>query len=130
MNVLIVDDDPISREMLATTLEEAGHDVLDLAEPVGLTRALFQQEFDAVVLDVMMPSIQGDQLSKAIRQHSRGQRVAIVLVSGRSAHELSQLGAAAHADAVVPKDRAMAELSDTVIRACAERRRKLAEQNA
>jgi len=117
LRVLVIDDDDIAREMLCEALRDAGHNVHDLPSAIGATRAIFDQNIEAVVLDVMMPSINGDKLSRLLRQASKGKQLTIILVSSRPAAELHELADAAQADAVLPKAAARKELAQTLKRA-------------
>lgn len=121
MRVLVIDDDDVAREMLASTLEDAGHEVYELPSAIGATREIFQREIDAIVLDVMMPDINGDKLSKVLRQNSRGKHLTIVLVSSRPAAELQALAVSAGADAVLSKGRVRAELNELLTSTCQSR---------
>lgn len=121
MRVLVIDDDDIARELLASTLEEHGHDVFELPSAIGASREIFRNGIDAVVLDVMMPDINGDKLAKLLRNNSRGKTLAIVLVSSRPVEELQALAAIATADAVVAKERIRLDLGKALNRACVAR---------
>lgn len=121
LRVLVIDDDDIAREMLCGALRDAGHDVHDLPSAIGATRAIFDQNIEAVVLDVMMPSINGDKLARLLRQASRGKHLTIILVSSRPVTELNELANAAQADAVVSKGAARKELAQTLRRAHVQR---------
>jgi len=121
LRVLVIDDDDIAREMLCGTLRDAGYDVHDLPSAIGATRAIFDQNIEAVVLDVMMPSINGDKLSRLLRQASKGKHLTIILVSSRPVDELQEIAQAARADAVVSKASARKELASTLRRAHAQR---------
>lgn len=116
IKVLVIDDDDIAREMLCDILREAGHDVHDLSSAIGATRTILEQQIEAVVLDVMMPSINGDKLARLLRDASRGQRLAIVLISSRPVEELELLASVARADAVVSKAEARKTLAQTLER--------------
>ncbi len=126
MRVLVIDDDDVARELLASTLEDAGHEVFELPSAIGATREIFHRSIDAVVVDVMMPDINGDKLAKVLRQNSRGKHLAIVLVSSRPAAELEALASSASADAVLPKSRVRAELGSLLMRTCESRTRRAA----
>lgn len=123
MRVLVIDDDDVARELLVGTLEKAGHLVFPLPSAIGATREIFQHAIDAVVIDVMMPDINGDKLARVLRQNSRGKRLAIVLVSSRPLDELRALAVSAQADAMLPKSAIRAQLGETVTRACEQRAR-------
>ena len=124
MRVLVIDDDDIARELLSSTLEKSGHDVFSLPSAIGATREIFQHAIDAVVIDVMMPNINGDKLARLLRQNSKGNTLAIILVSSQPIDELRALAVFAKADAVLPKSAIRTQLSDTVTRACEQRLRK------
>jgi len=119
--VLIIDDDEVARELLSSTLEEAGHEVYELPTAIGATREIFRKAIDAVVIDVMMPDINGDKLAKVLRANSRGKHLAIVLVSSRPKSELNELARSAGADAVVSKNMIRVELGNVVAQACEAR---------
>jgi DNA-binding response OmpR family regulator len=123
MRVLVIDDDDIARELLVGTLEKAGHEVFQLPSAIGATREIFQHSIDAVVIDVMMPDINGDKLARVLRQNSRGKHLAIVLVSSRPLDELRALAVSAQADAMLPKSAIRSQLGDAITRACAQRAR-------
>ena len=128
MRILIIDDDDIARELLCSTLKRLGHEVHELATAIGATRAIFAHDIDAVVVDVMLPDISGDKLARVLRQNSRGQSLAIVLVSSLPIDELRALALVAQADGVVPKSNIRAGLEPALTRAY--QRRKLASRPA
>ncbi len=121
LRVLVIDDDDIAREMLCGALRSSGHDVVDLPSAIGATRAIFEQDIEAVVLDVMMPSINGDKLARLLRQATRGKSLTIILVSSRPIDELQQLAANARADAVLPKGEARNHLASALEKAHRQR---------
>jgi DNA-binding response OmpR family regulator len=118
MRVLVIDDDDIARELLVSVLKKAGHDVFSLPSAIGATREIFQNAVDAIVVDVMMPDINGDKLARVLRQNSRGKKLAIILVSSRPVEELRVLAVSAQADVVLPKSDIRAKLGEAVLRAC------------
>ena len=123
MRILIIDDDDVARELLSSTLKRAGHSVFELATAIGATRAIFEHDIDAVVVDVMLPDISGDKLARVLRQNSRGPTLGIVLVSSRPIDELKALALVAQADGVVPKSNIRGGLETAITQACARRAR-------
>ena len=103
MRVLLIDDDDIARELLCSTLQAAGHETFELQSSIGATRCIHEQKVDAVVLDVMLPTVNGDKLARMLRQSNGGEQLGIVLVSSRPKPELRQLATVAQADDVVTK---------------------------
>jgi CheY-like chemotaxis protein len=121
LKVLVIDDDDITREMLCDLLREHGHDVHELSSAIGASRAISDLNIEAVVLDVMMPSINGDKLARLLRGASRGQTLAIVLISSCPLNELRTLADAARADAVVSKSDARSSLGSALLKAYRKR---------
>lgn len=111
MKVLIIDDDEIARELLSSTLEIAGFEVHALPSPIGATKLLLNERIDGVVLDVMMPELNGDKLAKLLRSNSRLQRLGVVLVSSIEPSELEQLRVRSTAHAIVEKSRIRSDLA-------------------
>ena len=128
MRILIIDDDDIARELLCSTLKQVGHEVFELATAIGATRAIFEHNIEAVVVDVNLPDISGDKLARVLRQNPRGHSLAIVLVSSRPIDELRALAAIAQADGVVPKSNIRGGLEAAL--AQASQRRKHAPRPA
>ena len=70
LRVLVVDDDPLVRNVEAKYLEAAGHSVMRAASgPEGLEK-FRAEKFDVVVLDRAMPGMSGDQLASTVKELS------------------------------------------------------------
>jgi PleD family two-component response regulator len=119
-SVLVIDDSDIARASMASVLEGAGLKVLELASPIGATRAILQHRISVVVVDVLMPGMRGDRLATLFRSNPRFERLGVVLVSGESGVELDRLLAETGADAAVSKA-ALEGLVPAVIRARTKR---------
>jgi two-component system response regulator PilR (NtrC family) len=77
-SVLVIDDEEIMREILQTLLEREGYAVRLAAsgqEGLELARAL---PFDAVVVDVMMPGLDGIQVLDELKKHDEGLPVLMI----------------------------------------------------
>ncbi len=80
--VLIVDDDPLMRGMAARTLRHAGFTVAE-ADGGAAALAMFESKpFELVLLDVMMPDIDGYDVCTMIRRLPRGARVPVLMLTG------------------------------------------------
>jgi CheY-like chemotaxis protein len=90
-NVLIVDDDEATRKMLADLLELSGHDVAVAADGTEAITMLSDHHFDAVVLDVMMPSLGGQWVIDYLGAKRPGEKC-ILLTTGGPAVTLETLG--------------------------------------
>lgn len=84
-DVLIVDDDADIRAILAFTLEDAGFDVREASDGTEAIAALKARNPDCLVLDVMMPGVDGFGVLRAIRQHQLATDARIVLLTARTA---------------------------------------------
>ena len=58
-DVLVVDDDPLIREMLRFVLEDAGHEVRDAPDGEAALEVLRADPPEVMVLDLMMPKVDG-----------------------------------------------------------------------
>jgi DNA-binding response OmpR family regulator len=105
--VLLVEDDPSIREIASLGLKEAGFRVTAAVDGrEGLTRAL-HDPFDAIVLDVMLPSLDGFEVCREIRKQSR---VPIVMLTARTDTLDVVVGLESGADDYVTKPFEMPEL--------------------
>jgi len=80
-HVLLVEDDPSVREMATLLLERAGMRVRSVADGRQALDAFGSQRFDLVVLDVMLPSLDGFEVCRAIR---RASQVPVVMLTART----------------------------------------------
>jgi predicted signal transduction protein with EAL and GGDEF domain len=77
--VLIVDDDPGARLLLGTALEMAGFRVTCVASGVGALAAFREQPVDCIILDVVMPGMNGFDTCTALRALPQCQHVPILM---------------------------------------------------
>src|SRR6185436_19534246 len=88
-NLLLVDDDAHIREVMRFALEKAGHQVTEAADGAAALALFQRQPFDLVVLDIVMPELDGlelggyDYLTKPFSPRELSARVAAVLRRGR-----------------------------------------------
>ncbi len=78
--ILIADDDPHIREVVAFTLENAGHSVIAREDGKTAVQAAYAESPDLVVLDIMMPGWDGIEACRRIRERST---VPILFLSAR-----------------------------------------------
>ena len=119
MRILIVEDDTEAAEAMARGLSEAGHECTTAADgEEGLTSAR-AGEFDVMVVDRMMPKMNGVQLVESIRRE--GDRTPVLFLSALGEVGDRVDGLQAGADDYLVKPYAFAELSAR-IEALARRR--------
>ncbi len=103
--VLLVDDDPELRKIIASNLEHAGFSVHTASDGVEALAALSEQPTDIVILDVMMPKIDGIEATRRIRANTdaRIKLTPIILLTARSEEADRIAGLEAGADDYVTK---------------------------
>jgi CheY-like chemotaxis protein len=113
MRALVIDDDEIACELMASLLEGVKWQVHRLPSPIGATKLIIDKRIHVVVADLMMPDITGDKFARLLRGNSRIAKVGIVLISS-SGSELDRAGRDIGIDAVVHKNDARDRLVSAV----------------
>jgi signal transduction histidine kinase len=80
-HLLVVDDDPANREVLCRRLERQGHEVKTVSSGRDAMRILGEAEFDLVLLDIMMPEMDGYEVLSRIKADSALQHIPVIMVS-------------------------------------------------
>jgi two-component system response regulator MprA len=124
--VLVVDDDPDVREAVETALELEGHRVSTAIDGLTALKTLGQGEFDAVVLDVLMPNLDGFEVCRRLRE--AGNRTPILILTARDAEEDTIRGLDLGADDYLVKPFALGELLARV-RALLRRNRPVGDES-
>ena len=68
--ILLVDDEPLILKGLRYTLEQEGYEILTAADGEEALKVFFEQPVDLVLLDVMLPKLDGIQVCQRIRESS------------------------------------------------------------
>lgn len=105
LRVLVVEDNVVNRRLIEAFLQEAGHTpVLTASAREGLA-ALERETFDAVLMDVEMPDMDGFQATAAIRARETpaGARIPILAVTAHTGREHRQRCLAAGMDGYLSK---------------------------
>ena len=80
-SILIVDDDLVNLTILKSIITKAGYSVLTAengADALKIARALSP---DLVILDIMMPDMDGTEVAAALKQNPRTRRIPIIFLS-------------------------------------------------
>jgi CheY-like chemotaxis protein len=111
MRVLVVDDEPAMRKMIATVLRGAGAVVVATASAAEAFHQLSEQAFDVLVSDIAMPTEDGHSLARRIRARDDEQaRIPAVALTAYGGPLQRQLALAAGFDDYVKKPFAPREL--------------------
>jgi len=80
--VLVVDDEVTSRFMLRMLLEMTGYTVLEAEDGVVALEMVAEHQPQAMILDVMMPRLDGISVCKALRARKETAVLPIIVLSG------------------------------------------------
>jgi adenylate cyclase len=80
-SVLVVDDDPVNRSMLSRSLEADGHEVTTVESGAEALELAGSQDFDVVLLDVVMPGMDGYQVLERLKDDPELRHLPVVMVT-------------------------------------------------
>ncbi len=80
-DILITDDDSVNREVLRRMLEHHGHRVHEAADGHEALRLLEERPFDLLLLDILMPGLNGFQVLQRLREGGRLRRTSVIVIS-------------------------------------------------
>jgi PleD family two-component response regulator len=112
--ILVVDDDPAIRRLVDLRFQLDHFDVLSAGGPEEALRLARQEQPDAIVLDVMMPGMDGFEVCRRVRQEEGVHQPVIVMLTARAGTEFMVAGLAAGADDYVTKPPNLDELVERV----------------
>lgn len=85
--VLLVDDEPTQRLLEREILEQPKYQVCEAADGATALAILREQEFDAVLLDVRMPGMDGNEVCRRIRTELGLSLLPVIMVTGFGGHD-------------------------------------------
>jgi CheY-like chemotaxis protein len=85
--VLVVEDDADLREMMRRTLEKGGWAVIEAANGRVALERLIEQRPELILLDLMMPEMDGFQFLEEVRKHEEWRLIPIVVVTAKDLTE-------------------------------------------
>jgi CheY-like chemotaxis protein len=79
--VLVVDDEPVLRTIVREILHEEGYAVIEAADGRVMLEMMAKERPDLVLMDVMMPGIDGREAYRQLRLHPEHRDVPVVMMS-------------------------------------------------
>ena len=114
ISVLVVDDEPALRDLIRQMLEIGGFAVEEAEDGETALDKIDEDPPDAVILDVMMPHMDGITVCKNIRSDAETDTLPIIMLSGKTQKEAVQEGLAAGANKYLCKPVSYDELVDSL----------------
>lgn len=118
--VLIVDDDPLIRDVVRTVLEDGSYELEEAASGAEALRLAADHPPDVVLLDVMMPGLDGFQVARRLKADARFARTVVVMLTVRDGVDDRRRGLESGADAYFTKPFSPLELIAAVAGAVGE----------
>ncbi len=117
LNVLVVEDSPAMRILIASTVEEiAGVSASEAESGFEALKMLPRGDFALIITDINMPDINGLELIRFIRDNERYRDTPLIIISTESSQRDRERGLALGANAYLVKPFEPAELKETVER--------------
>src|SRR5690348_18172352 len=85
--ILVADDDPVLARTLSWILQENGYDVTALPGGERLFEYLTTDQYDLLLLDIMMPKVDGLQLLQRVRTDPRWKDLPVLMISSMPPEE-------------------------------------------
>lgn len=108
--ILLVEDDPDSLELMAQIVEAAGYQVERAATGFQALEKAAGGSFDLVLLDVMLPGVDGFEVCHRLRRDPATARLPIILISAKGREEDIETGNRVGANAYLRKPISRADL--------------------
>ncbi|MDR2431592.1 MAG: response regulator, partial [Candidatus Margulisbacteria bacterium] len=109
--VAVLDDEPDIRELLALNLKKSGFEVKEFADAKTFFRYLAAALPDVLVLDLMLPDMDGLEICKRLRGQSRTARLPVVMLTARAEETDKIIGLELGADDYMAKPFSPKELA-------------------
>lgn len=88
-SLLIVDDNAMNRDMLARRLEREGYNITTATGGEEALKLVHEQEFDLILLDILMPDIDGYKVLEQLKADDRTREIPVVMLT--AVHEMDSV---------------------------------------
>ena len=112
--ILIVDDDPQTVKYLSIFLKRLGYETLEALEGMQALKLAHEQRPDLIVLDVMMPGMDGFEVARSLRRHPETALIPILMFTAKTQMEDKVAGYEAGVDIYLTKPAHPVELQANV----------------
>src|SRR4030042_248559 len=112
--ILIIKDDPTSLRLIEYALKQRGYQVLTTLNGLEGIITAQKEEPDLIMLDIMLPGIDGFEVCRRLHAGSQTARVPILIISAKTQKEDINAGFRAGADDYLPKPASPTEIINRV----------------
>ena len=85
--ILVVDDEPNILKLISFILKNNGYEVMEASNGSECLEMVREEKPDLIVLDVMMPKIDGFEVAKKIKSNSATRGIPILMLSSKAQFE-------------------------------------------
>ena len=115
--ILVVDDEQDIRQLVALIAEASGYEVVQANNGMEGLQALERHEFDLLILDIMMPEMDGWEVCRHVKSRQRTKDIPVLILTVRSQPLDKVIGLeVVHADDYLTKPFERRELLDAIER--------------
>lgn len=82
--LLVVDDDPDARRLIGLVLRRAGHEILYAEDGFQALEVMVREHPDLIILDLMMPGMDGFEVLEAMRQRTDLQGLPVIVLTAKA----------------------------------------------
>lgn len=112
--ILLADDEKDLRELISFRLRSCGYDTICAGDGQEALDKARKEKPDLIVLDLMLPKIDGYKVCGLLKQDARYNKIPIILFSARGQESDIKLGEEIGADAYLVKTSGSQELADKI----------------
>ncbi|MFH1684059.1 MAG: response regulator [Candidatus Margulisiibacteriota bacterium] len=113
-SILIIEDYPETLEMMRTVFEGIGYKVKTAETGEQAFEILARQNFDIILLDIMLPRIDGFEVCRRIKSNPKTQNIAVVATTAFDVPDIVEKCTSAGADDVLLKPFEISDLIDII----------------
>lgn len=110
VSILLVDDEPQTRDLLRLMLKRDGYEVIDAEDGHDALRKVREHIPTVVLLDVMMPAMDGLEVCETMKADETVKHIPVIMFSARTHQEAVEAGIAAGAVRYLTKPISRADL--------------------
>ncbi|MFC1908931.1 response regulator transcription factor [Chloroflexota bacterium] len=108
--ILVIEDNPSSLRLVQYTFEHKGYEVLTAPNGLEGLRKARSEKPDLVILDVMLPGIDGFEVSHRLRAEAQTAHLPLLMLSAKAREEDKDIGIKAGADEYLAKPASPSEI--------------------